>query len=36
MTMTLEVPERLEGRELRAALDEVADRLVIDLSLEKA
>jgi glycine cleavage system transcriptional repressor len=36
MTMAVEVPERLETRELRRALDEVANRLVIDLSLERA
>jgi len=36
MTMDVEVPERLETRELRRALDEVANRLVIDLSLERA
>lgn len=35
MTMALEVPERLDLRTLRAALDEVANRLVIDVALER-
>lgn len=36
MTMMLEVPERLDARDLRAALETVADRLVIDVALERA
>jgi glycine cleavage system transcriptional repressor len=36
MTMAVEVPERLDLRELRAALDDVSNRLVIDLVLERA
>ncbi len=35
MTMAIEVPERLAIATLRRALDDVADRLVIDVSLEK-
>jgi len=36
MTMSIEVPERLETDELQRALEQQADRLVIDLSLEPA
>jgi glycine cleavage system transcriptional repressor len=35
MTMAIEVPERLDVGDLRRALDELADRLVIDLALER-
>ena len=35
MTMAIEVPERLAIATLRRALDDVANRLVIDVSLEK-
>ena len=33
LTMSLEVPESLDTRELRAALENEADRLVIDVAL---
>ena len=36
MTMALEVPDRLALESLRASLEAVADRLVIDLALERA
>ncbi len=36
MTMMLEVPERLDARDLRTALETVADRLVIDVALDRA
>jgi glycine cleavage system transcriptional repressor len=36
MTMAIEVPERLDAAELRRALEDVADRLVIDLELERS
>jgi glycine cleavage system transcriptional repressor len=36
MTITAEVPERLEPESLRAALEREADRLVIDVALEPA
>ena len=35
MTMAIEVPERLDVGDLRRVLDELADRLVIDLALER-
>jgi len=36
MSMSVEVPERLDLARLRAALEREADRLVVDVEIEEA